>query len=286
MSSTFTLVLNSNNVVANSNNTQFRYNFLNGSFRIEEGSQLCISNIVVPYSWFNISQSYSNNTFTMTFPDSTSNTTSYSITIPDGFFTTADVNNFLQQFCIANGLYLINSSGQYVYYMVFALATNSYANQVLFFNVPTSLPSGWSTPSNWHGFPASTYCPSLTISATTGISNFGVFLGLSAGTYGGTATSNSVYSNIVPIGSLVNAITVRSNIVNNNVAMPSDIITSIPINATFGSNINFAPSFEEYVNIKAGVYNNLTITFTDQNFGTIFAKDPNVIITLIIRNKF
>jgi len=286
MSSTFTLVLNSNNVVANSNNTQFRYNFLNGSFRVEDGSQLCISSVVVPYSWFNISQSYGNNTFTFTFPDSTSLTTSYTVTIPDGFYSTADVNNYLQQFCIANGLYLINPSGQYVYYMVFVLSTNSYANQVLFLNVPTALPTAsWSTPVGWNGFPASTFCPTLTISATTGISNFGVFMGLSAGTYGGTATSNSILSNIVPVGTLVNAVTIRSNIVNNNVAMPSDIITSIPINATFGSNINFQPSFEEFVNIKAGVYNNLTVTFTDQNFNTIFAKDPNVIITLIIRNK-
>jgi hypothetical protein len=151
--------------------------------------------------------------------------------------------------------------------------------------VPTSLPTGFTTPSGWHGFPASTFCPTLTISATTGISNFGVFLGLSAGTYGGTASSNSILSNITPVGSLVNAVTIRSNIVNNNVAMPSDIITSIPINATFGSNINYSPTFEQYVNIKSGVYNNITVSLTDQNFGTIFAKDPNVIITLIIKNK-
>lgn len=282
MSSTFTLVLNSNNVVANSNNTQFRYNFINGAFKIEDGSQLCISSVVVPYSWFNISQQYGNNTFRFTFPDSTGAPT-YSVTIPDGFYQTSDINDYFQQFCIANGLYLINASGQYVYYMVFVLATNSYANQVLFLNVPTSIPSGWTAPTNWHGFPATTSCPTITITPTTGLSNFGVFLGLSAGTYGGTAVSNSILSNIVPVGTLVNAITIRSNIVNNNVTMPSDIITSIPINATFGSNVNYTPSFEEFVNIKAGVYNNLTLTFTDQNFEQIYAKDPNVIITLIIR---
>lgn len=284
MSSTFTLVLNSNNVVANSNNTQFRYNFLNGSFRIEEGAQMCVSSVVMPYSWFNISQQYGNNTFSFTFPQ-TAGAVSYNVTIPDGFYTTADINDYFQQFCIANGLYLINSSGQYVYYMVFALAVNSYANQVLFFNVPTALPSGYTAPSSWVGYPATTLCPTLTISPTTGISNFGIFLGLTAGTYGGTAVSNSILSNTVPVGSIVNAITIRSNIVNNNVAMPSDIITSIPINSTFGSNINFSPSFEEWVNIKGGVYNNLLVTFTDQNFNLIYAKDPNVIITLIIRTN-
>jgi hypothetical protein len=209
----------------------------------------------------------------------------YTVTLPDGFYTTADVNDYLQQFCIANGLYLINASGQYVYYMVFVLATNSYANQVLFFNVPTSLPSGWTAPSNWVGFSPVTEAPTLVIPMTSGISSFGVFLGFTAGAYGGGATSSSVLSNTVPVGSLVNAVTIRSNIVNNNVCMPSDIITSIPINATFGSNINFMPSFEEWVNIKGGVYNNLIISFTDQNFNQIYAKDPNVIITLIIKMK-
>ena len=281
---TFTLVLNSNNVVSNSNNTQFRYNFLNGNFKIGDDSTLCISNIVVPYSWYNISQYYGNNTFTFTFPDSTSLTTSYTVVIPDGFYSTADINNYLQQFCIANGLYLING-GQYVYYLVFVLATNSYANQVLFFTVPTSLPSGYTIPTSWHGFPATATATSLTITPTTGISNFGIFLGFSQGTYGGGSTSSSVLSNITPVGSIVNAITVRSNIVNNNCAMPSDVITSIPITSTFGSNINYTPQFEQFVNIKSGVYNNLTITFTDQNFNTIFAKDPNVIITLIIKQK-
>lgn len=284
MASTFTLVLNSNNVVANSNNTQFRYNFLNGSFRVEDGSQMCISSAIIPYSFFNISQAYGNNTFSFTFPDSTG-APSYVVTLPDGFYTMSDVNDFLQQFCITNSLYLINPSGQYVYYMVFVAATNSYANQALFFNVPTALPTAsWSTPVGFHGFPATTLCPTLTISATTGVSNFGVFFGLSAGTYGGTATSNSKLSNITPVGSIINGITIRSNIVNNNVTMPSDIITSIPIDATFGSNINYLPTFEQFVNIKAGVYNNLTVTLSDQNFNQIYARDSNVILTLIIRN--
>jgi len=285
--STFTLVLNSNNVVANSNNTLFRYNFLNGSFRVEEDAELAISSIVLPYSWFNISKAYGNNTFSFTFPDSTSLTTSYSVTIPDGFYTTDTMNSYLQQFCITNSLYLINASGQYVYYLVFTLNTNAYANEILFFKVPTAatVAAGYTTPSGWHGYPASEFCPTLTISATTGISNFGVFLGLSAGTYGGTAASNTQLSNIVPVGSLVNAVTIRCNIVNNNVAMPSDLITSIPINSAFGSNITYSPTFEQFVSIKSGVYNNLTVTFTDQNFQTIFAKDPNVIVTLIIKNK-
>ena len=276
----FTMVLNSNNVVPNSNNSQFRYNFINGSFRVDEGSQMCISSIIMPYSFFNISQAYGNNVFSFTFPQ-TAGSIVYNVVVSDGFYTVSDLNNFLQNYCITNSLYLINSTGQYVYYLVFTQNVGAYANEILFYPVPTALPSGYTTPVSFPGFPAISVSPSLII--PTGTNTIGTFLGLSAGTYGGTGTASSVLSNITPVGSTVNGIIVRSNIVNNFVAMPSDIITSIPINSTFGSNITFEPTFEQWVSINAGVYNNLTIFFTDQNFNSIFARDSNVIITLQIR---
>jgi len=281
---TFTIVLNSNNVVPNTYNTQYRYNFINGNFKIDNGSEMCISSIVIPYSWFNISQTYGNNSFSFTFPQ-TSGVVTYNVTIPDGFYSVSDLNNFFQNYCITNGLYLINASGQYVYYMVFTVNATVYGNQILFYPVPTSLPTGYTAPSNWVGFPASTLCPTLTIPAQTGLTSLGIFLGFSSGTYGGTALANSVASNQTPVGSTVNSLIARSNIVNNNVTMPSDIIDSVPINSAFGSNINYTPPFEKWVSIKEGTYNNLTVSFSDQNFNQIYAKDSNTTITLIIRKK-
>ena len=225
--STFTLVLNSSNVISNSNNTSFRYNFINGNFRIPPKSKMCVSSLVAPYSWFNISSTYGNNQFSFTFPQ-TGSAPTYSVTLPDGFYTVSDLNNYFQQFCITNSLYLINSAGQYVYYIVFTANTTYYANQMLFFPVPTSLPSGYTTPSGWHGFPGTTLCPSMTIP-----SGLGVYLGFSAGTYGGTAVANSSLSNTTPVGSTVNSIIVRSNLVDNNVSVPSDVIDSVPINSSF-----------------------------------------------------
>ena len=280
--STFTIVLNSSNVVANTFNSQFRYNFINGNFKVEPNSQMCISSVVIPYSWFNISQTYGNNTFSFTFPQ-TSGVITYNVVIPDGFYSVNDLNNFFQNYCITNGLYLINASSQYVYYMVFTVNTTVYGNQILFYPVPTSLPAGYSAPSNWVGYPASTLCPTLTIPVQTGLTSLGTFLGLTAGTYGGTALANSVASNQTPVGSTVNSLIARSNIVNNNVTMPSDIIDSVPINSAFGSNINYVPNFEKWVNIKAGTYNNLTVSFSDQSFNQVYMRDPNSTITLIIR---
>ena len=68
---TLNLILNSSNVVAGSNNCTYKYNFLQPT-EIFEDAQMTISNVVLPYSWFNITALNKNNTFTIYFPDSTS----------------------------------------------------------------------------------------------------------------------------------------------------------------------------------------------------------------------
>ena len=67
--------------------------------------------------------------------------------------------------------------------------------------------------------------------------------------------------------------------------MPSDILDCIPINSTFGSNITYSPSFPKWIKIKDGTYNNMIITLTDQNFNTIYARDSNIILNLMIRQR-
>jgi hypothetical protein len=75
----------------------------------------------------------------------------------------------------------------------------------------------------------------------------------------------------------------RCNLVDNNIASPSDILDGVPINSTFGSNITYDPSFEKWVRMKDGTFNQMTITFNDQNLNTLFALDPNILLTLLIR---
>ena len=142
----YSLVLNSSNVVAGSNNNTYRYNFIQGSFNIPENSEISVSSVVLPYSFFNITKAYSNNILHYFFPisaGSANNFTDFTITIPDGFYTTTDINNFFQNYCIQNGLYLVNSAGQNVYYASISYNPTYYANQIIVFPVPTSLPAGY-----------------------------------------------------------------------------------------------------------------------------------------------
>ena len=134
-----------------------------------------------------------------------------SITIPDGFYTTTSLNAYLQQYCITNGYYLVNASGQNVYYLSFSYNTYQYGNQIIATLVPTALPVGYTQPSNWAGFPTVSRTPYITIMSN----NFKTFLGFPVGNYGiNQSTNYSTNSTLTPQGSTINSIIVRCSLVN------------------------------------------------------------------------
>ena len=96
------LVLNSNNVINNGLNSQYQYNFINGAFNVPQNSTMCISNVTIPYSWFNLNSNlYSNTSFQYTFPTS-SGTVTFSVNIPNGFYDVDNINEYLQSVMIKN----------------------------------------------------------------------------------------------------------------------------------------------------------------------------------------
>lgn len=277
----FNLVLNSNNAVAGTNNTSFQFNFIKSNIEILDDSEICISSIQIPYSWFNITSAYQNQSFAILFPTSTSQNQLFSVTLSPGFYTVTDINAAIQQFCIANGLYLINSSGLYVYYLVLLYNTTTYGVQLITTLVPTSLPTGWTQPGNWIGYNSNSYCPQLVVQ-----NNFGIVIGFSPGTYpANQLTNGSTLNSQTPLGSNVNSLIVRCSLVDNQVGVPTDILDSFPITATFGSNINYQPPSLKWIRIVPGTFQSLLIKFVDQNLNSIVALDNNVCISLLIKNK-
>jgi len=282
----FTLVLNSSNVIGTSN-TNFKYNFLGGNF-VAKDMEMCVSALAIPYSFFNVSQFYNNQNFSLIFPTG-STTTTLNITLPAGFYQISDINNYIQNQCIASGLYLVNSSSQNVYYFTIAVNVAYYAVQIVCLPVPTSLATGYSYASTGFystvgGLPTTGYTPQLVIPSSGSI---GTIIGYPAGTYPSPqqTTTYTKNSTSTPQGSTINSLVLRCSILKNNVTIPSDILDGFPINTTFGSNITYAPSFEKWISIADGTYSNFTLLLTDQNLNTISAQDPNVAITLLIRKK-
>ncbi len=118
------------------------------------------------------------------------------MTFPDVFYTTTSVIEYILLFCITNGLYLKDSGGNNVYYLSVQYHDNTtyQANQILANTVLASLPTGYTAPSNFVGYPTTLRTPYIEI--LTGL-NLGTFLGFSVCNYGKDQTVNySVNSNI------------------------------------------------------------------------------------------
>ena len=229
----FSLVINNSNVSNPNTNATYTYNFIGGGFKVEDDMEIMVSSAQIPYSIFNITAAYNNNKFNLFFPTGAGSGTytTFNITIPDGFYTIEDLNSYLQQFAISNGLYLIDSDGNNVYYSpAFYLNTVSYAVQILLYLVPRSLPTGWTQPSNWIGY--STYTadrtPYITILTTN---NFDDYIGFTPGNYPSTLPSTASYSILSnkkpPVATICNSIIIHCSLVNNAVVSPSDKIIII-----------------------------------------------------------
>ena len=283
----YTLVLNSTNVVSGTSNNTYQYKFILGSLKLKN-YEMAITSFVLPYSWFNVTNLYNNKTISFTFPTGAT-TTTLNITLPEGFYTVADIQNYIYLQCIAAGLYLIDSSGNYVLYANIYSNSTYYANTINLSVVPTTLPVGWSyalsgTYSVVGGLPTVAATPSCSFAATGSLN---ILLGFNAGqTLASAGASYSTNSPNTPLGSNVNGVIVRCSIINNPVIVPSDVLDAISVNgATFGANINYNPSFEMFVDVSDGYYNQFTITLVDQNLTTLVARDPNILLTLQFRPK-
>ena len=284
-----TLVLNSNNVIG-TNNSTFQYNFIQGAFRSKD-CEMSIGSLTIPYSWYNVSSFYNNKTFSLTFPY-LATTATLNIVLPDGFYTVSDINQYIELECINNGLYLVNA-GQNVYFINLSTNITYYKNQFVFNLVPIALtgayagytqpPTGYWSATAGNGLPTVSTTPFITLAS---VGSIGPIIGFTGGTYpsAGPYTVNaSSLSNITPNATTVNGIVLRCNLVDNNIASPSDILDSFNINATFGANITYSPNFPKFIRLKDGTYNSMILTMVDQNLNSISAQDPNVLITLIVR---
>jgi hypothetical protein len=259
----FTLVINSKNTFGSGNNC-YKYDFIQGNFNIPPDSEVMVANVQIPYSFYNITQAYNNNSFQFSFPTATYTYATSTITIPDGFYTTTSLNYYLQQWMISNGYYLINGSGQNVYYYTMQYNSYQYGNQLLAYTVPTSLPSGYSLPTGYNtstifggnGFPTVSRTPFITILGN----NFGTFLGYTAGSYPIQGSG----ANIVPV---LSTTSIASFTINNS---GSGYQGTLPIVLTGGGGT--------YSGFTANVVNGV-ITSINAGTSSGYTSVPTVSIT-------
>lgn len=253
---------------------KYRYTFPTGSISLKN-SAIALNTVDMFYSWYNITALNNNSIFTLAFPSALGRVF-YQVKIPDGFYSVDTLNAWFQNFMIDNDLYLINDSGNYVYYAEFVTNPTYYAVQINLYDVPTSLPSGWTAPSGW-SFPAVTDKPWIIVGSSN---NFGLLIGFSPDTYSAATQISDLTPQMAPVQSVI----IQCSMLDNKYANPNTNLYSFSAGTSaFGAMISSSATELVYVDVMDSSISFLEISLVDQNFNPLVFKDPNLVIQLIIK---
>ena len=279
--SSFPLIINGSNLVSSTNNNTYSFRFPAGAVNFNRGSKVALGKINIFFSWFNITAANNNNTLSYVWYDNVGSAT-FNITIPDGYYSVSSLNSYLQQIFITNGHYLVDGSGNFVYYIELVENATYYSIQLISSPIPTALPGGWTNPAGLT-FPAVATTPQLIIPS----SNIRNYLGFNAGTYPPVvqATTYTKLSDFVPQVNTITSVILTCNLLNNRYTNPTTIIYSFtPSSVNFGDLIESSPNEYNFIEIQQGRYDEITIRILDQAFRDINIRDTNILIELLIKN--
>ena len=251
-----TLILNSSNIVSNSNNSVFFYKFPSGSVTIEKGQKLALASVQMYYSNFNITSRYNNNSFSYRWIDNTL----VNINIPDSFLDIDGINNYLKYTMVQNGHYYLTSVGDYVFLLEIRVNPSLYGVEIVSTRTSASIATtnGWTIPTgtflspSWVN-PTNNIVPILTIPSN----NFGLLIGFNSGNYPNATitgtppnqtqspsyTSTQVaQSTITPQITPLSSFVITCNLINNNYSIPNNLLYSFSPVGNFGEQFNIAPN--------------------------------------------
>jgi len=229
--------------------------------------------------FFNITAANDNNKFTITWVDGLV----YNFVFPDGNYAISDINASITYVMIQNHLYCISSaqSIQAVTFIQLLVNATQYGSQINFYQVPTAVQAtalSYSIPTGgtWV-LPTVAKCPSISFNASVG-----KLFGFSAGTYGAGFSSFTANSSITPEISVINNLLIRTNLINSQFTNPSDVMTAMDLNGTFGSLLVKSAGQILYSDITFNNFSEILVYFSDQNYNTLQIRDTEVCIILSI----
>jgi len=287
-----TLILNSSNIVEGTNNSILQYDFVGGGVSLNKGQKVALANLQMFYSTFNITAANRNNSFAYTWVDGIT----YQVNIPDGFYSINALNNYLHFTMVQNFHYLEASTGDFVYLITMDINPVLYAVQVNTFGLSVALATAnsWTLPvgATWV-IPTNFIIPSLVISNN----EFGLVIGFTSGSYPNAViagvppaqtqtptftTDQEFISSLTPQVSPVSSFILTCSLVNNNYAVPNNLVYSFAPVGTIGEQFSVAPQQYILVDILPAMYNSFQVSFLDQDFRPVAMKDPNMLIQFII----
>ena len=246
-----------------------------------ENAKLSLYSFSMYNSTYNISQDLGNNLITFQWFDGTI----YNWTIPDGYYSVDDANSWLIGKFIENNLYVENSSKtQNTYFVRFQTNSVLYKNQIDVFYVPSQTEAttlGYLRPSSatWN-FPNQRQMVQLTIN-----DNLKKYFGMKTRTLFGnetTITNYSYLSEIAPVISPVFSIYLSCNLVVSSYNNVANVFAQFPINVSYGSLIQYNSVQDARIDIRSGIYNEISVQLWDQNYKPLQFSDTEFTLFLII----
>jgi hypothetical protein len=110
--------------------------------------EVTLDSLSIPKSWFNVSSTYMNNTFSYIWPGDNA---TYTVTIANGNYSIADLNGYLQQSMLSRGHYLLHTDEtthvqSYVYFLSLVFNSSYYTTTFTSTPVPSTLATGYTNP--------------------------------------------------------------------------------------------------------------------------------------------
>lgn len=288
-----TLILNSTNIVQGTNNSILSYEFAGGNINLKKGQKVALANLQMYYSTFNITAANRNNSFSYVWVDGIT----YPVIVPDGFYDIAALNNFLHFTMVQNTHYLLSGVNN-VYLMELDINPTLYAVELNCYTISVALAATnvWTLPAGatWV-LPVNLIVPELVVPPAP--SNFGLVIGFAVGTYPNAViagvppnqTQTPAYlipqtfvSTFTPQVTPLSSFILTCSLINNNYAVPNNLIYSFAPVGTIGEQFTIAPNQYVFIDVLPAQYNRFNIQFIDQNFRPVAIQDPNMVIQLVI----
>lgn len=237
---------------------------LTGSFQPEKRSEIGLFSSIVNYAWYNITAAYGNNQFSYTLGRSASNFTR-NLTIPDGNYTPDELNAWFVAQQIANGDYVLTSTGVPVTFL--SITLNNIQNGLTITAAVVTVPGGGSNPNSL------TLAQTMLITVPTYLTNryqtsFSILTGFTPGSYPATyqGTTQSFNSNQPVVFFPVQSVNVNCNFAGTGNYVQNDnvIFTFTTAGAIFGGPIQVVPPVIQWYPLSSNQQTTCVVTLTDQ----------------------